>query len=247
VKSASRTPRHIHFPHESADYRKARNALLKEEMKLRRQVERVAAQRRALPPGGAIKEDYVFEAAGPDGKPTPVRLSELFEPGKDSLAIYSFMFGPERERPCPGCTHFLDALDGTARHIGQRLNFAVVAKSPLPRILAFAEERGWQRLRLLSTAGNNYDRDYFGDSTALPPAVRKQQEFKDGEEWDMPILNVFRRDGGTIRHRAPLRTARARPGISAQRPARPAVEHVRRRTRGPRRLPPQARLRLNEP
>ena len=63
-----------------------------------------------------------------------MRLSELFEPHKDTLAVYSFMFGPERERPCPGCTHFLDSLDGASRHIDQRVNLAVVAKSPLPRI-----------------------------------------------------------------------------------------------------------------
>lgn len=127
-------------------------------------------------------------------------MSELFAPGKDTLAIYSFMFGPERERPCPGCTHFLDSLDGATRHIKQRMNLAVVAKSPLPRILDFAKERGWRWLPLLSTAGNTYDRAYFGDSATLTPGVRKQQEFKDGEEWDMPIMNVFQRDGGVIRH-----------------------------------------------
>jgi predicted dithiol-disulfide oxidoreductase (DUF899 family) len=186
---------YLHIPGESAEYRAARNALLAEEMELRRQVERVAAQRRALPAGGVIPEDYRFEGEG-----GPAKLSELFAPGKDTLAIYSFMYGPERERPCPGCTHFLDGLDGMAEHIAQRINLAVVAKSPLPRILAFAKERGWRRLRLLSTAGNTYDRDYFGDSTALPVAIRVQQDFKDGVEWDMPMLSVFRHDGGAIRH-----------------------------------------------
>ena len=187
---------HLRFPGESAAYRKARNALLKEEMALRRGIERVAARRRALPSGGAIPEDYRFEGAA-----GPVKLSELFDPGKDTLAIYSFMFGPEREEPCPGCTHFLDELDGAAGHIAQRLSLAVVAKSPLPRILEFAKARGWHQLRLLSTAGNAYDRDYFGDSTALSPAVREQQDFEDGEEWDMPMLNMFHRDGDLIRHR----------------------------------------------
>jgi predicted dithiol-disulfide oxidoreductase (DUF899 family) len=191
---------HIQFPNESGAYRAARNALLADEIELRRQVERVAARRRKLPPGGAVPEDYVFEVAGPDDEPTRIRLSALFAPGHASLAIYSFMFGPERERPCPGCTHFLDALDGSVAHITQRVSFAVVAKSPLPRLLAFARERNWDHLRLLSTAGNSYDRDYFGDSTALPPAIRQQQDFKDGEEWDMPILNVFHRDGDGIRH-----------------------------------------------
>ena len=185
---------YLHFPNESAEYRRVRNSLLEEEMALRRQIERVAAQRRALPMGGTVPEDYRFEGA--EGS---TRLSALFG-AKDTLAIYSFMFGPERARPCPGCTHFLDGLDGSAPHILQRIAFVVVAKSPMQRLLDFACERGWRHLRLLSTAGNTYDRDYYGDSTALSPAMRHQQEFTDGEEWDMPILNVFRRDGSTIRH-----------------------------------------------
>jgi predicted dithiol-disulfide oxidoreductase (DUF899 family) len=186
---------HLRFPGESAEYRAARNALLAEEMELRRQTERVATQRRGLPAGGALAEDYRFE--GPGG---PMNLSELFAPDKDTLAIYSFMYGPERAEPCPGCTHFLDGLDGMVEHIVQQLSLAVVAKSPLPRLRAFAENRGWRRLPLLSTADNSYDRDYFGDSAGLPAAVRAQQDFKPGEEWDMPMLNVFRREGDVIRH-----------------------------------------------
>jgi predicted dithiol-disulfide oxidoreductase (DUF899 family) len=185
---------HLHFPNESAEYRRVRNALLEEEMALRRQIERVAAQRRALPPGGVVPEDYLF-----DGEEGPMRLSQFFR-GKDTLGVYSFMFGPERERPCSGCVHFLDALDGAAPHIRERLAFVVVAKSPLQRLLDLACERGWRHLRLYSTNGNTYDRDYFGDSSALAPAMRRQQEFKDGEDWDMPILNIFRRDGDAVRH-----------------------------------------------
>jgi predicted dithiol-disulfide oxidoreductase (DUF899 family) len=192
---------HLHFPNESASYRQARNALLQEEMELRRHIERVAQQRRALPEGGEVPEDYVFEGKRPSGRTGRMKLSELFAPGKDTLAIYSFMFGPERAEPCPGCTHFLDAADGAALHIAQRINFVVVAKSPLKRLLDLAKQRGWKNLRLLSTAGNTYDRDYYGDSTALSEALRDQQEFKAGEEWDMPILNVFRREeDGKIRH-----------------------------------------------
>jgi predicted dithiol-disulfide oxidoreductase (DUF899 family) len=186
---------HVHFPNESTEYRAARNALLQEEMALRRQVERVAAQRRRLPPGGAIPMDYTFDSAS--GR---VRLSQLFAPAKDTLALYSFMFGPERASPCPGCTHFLDAFDGAAEHIQQRINLYVVAKSPVARLQEFAQVRGWRRLRFLSTDDNTYDRDYFGDSTALTEEVRAQQGFKPGEEWDMPILNVFRRNGANIRH-----------------------------------------------
>jgi predicted dithiol-disulfide oxidoreductase (DUF899 family) len=187
---------HLRFPNESPEYRRARNALLDQEIELRRHLERVAAQRRALPPGGKVPHDYVF--AGVDG---PVRLSQLFAAGKPTLAIYSFMYGPERKRPCPGCTHFLDGLDGMTAHIEQSINFVAVAKSPLPRIMDFARERGWRRLRLLSTNDNDYNRDYFGDSSALTPAMRAQQDFKDGQEWDMPALNVFHHDGDGVRHR----------------------------------------------
>jgi predicted dithiol-disulfide oxidoreductase (DUF899 family) len=191
---------HLHFPGEDSIYRTTRNALLAEEIALRRQIERVNVQRRALPPGGRVREDYVFEGLGADGTPVPLKLSELFAPGKDSLAIYSFMYGPERKRPCPGCTHILDSFDGVARHASQGINLFIVAKSPLARLFAFARERGWAHLTFLSTAGNTYDRDYFGDSLGLTPAMRKQQDFKDGEEWDMPMLNVFRRDGDVVRH-----------------------------------------------
>ena len=190
---------HLQFPGESAAYRTARNLLLDEEIALRRHIERVIVQRRALPPGGLV-QDYVFEGLDDKGRPVPRKLSELFAPGKASLALYSFMYGPERERACPGCTHFLDSFDGVVRHASQRINIFIVAKSPLARMLAFARERGWAHLTFLSTAGNNYDRDYFGDSLALSPVMRRQHDFKDGEELDMPMLNIFRRDGASVRH-----------------------------------------------
>src|SRR5215208_5041268 len=108
------------FPGESAEYRAARDRLLEQEIELRRATEAVAAARRELPPGGAIPEDYAFEGAGPDGATVPVRLSELFAPGHDSLLVYSMMFprSPNDDRPgaadgaCPSCTALLDQLDG---------------------------------------------------------------------------------------------------------------------------------------
>jgi predicted dithiol-disulfide oxidoreductase (DUF899 family) len=191
------------FPGESTEYRAAREQLLEEEIKLRRIMETVAAARRELPPGGLVPEDYVFQGAGADGTPKDARLSELFASGKDSLVIYSFMFprdpGDERpgppagetallpleEGPCPSCVALLDQLDGAVEHVAQHANLAVVAKAPLPRVFTFAEERGWRRLRLFSSATNNYNRDYLGET----------------EEGDQrPMLNVFHRDGDTIRH-----------------------------------------------
>jgi predicted dithiol-disulfide oxidoreductase (DUF899 family) len=193
----------ITFPGESAEYRAARDRLLEREIEQRRAMEAVAAARRELPPGGVVPDDYVFQGATPDGRPTDVRLSELFAPGKDSLVIYSFMFprgyggdrpGPTsgrtallslEEGPCPSCVALLDQLDGAAGHATQRLNFAVVAKAPLPQVLTFAEERGWRHLRLLSSANTTYNRDYFGETA-------------DGSQ--VPMLNVFHRDGEAIRH-----------------------------------------------
>jgi predicted dithiol-disulfide oxidoreductase (DUF899 family) len=193
----------ITFPGESPAYRAARNRLLEQEIDLRRAMEAVAEARRGLPPGGRVKEDYVFQRAGVDGEPTDVRLSELFEPGRDSLVIYSFMFPrdpgdqtpgplagetarlPLAEGPCPSCTAFLDQLDGAAEHASQHLNLAVVAKAPLLRVLAFARERGWHRLRLLSSAGNSYNADYFGETT-------------DGIQ--RPMLTALYRERDVIRH-----------------------------------------------
>ena len=150
-----------------------------------------------------MPEDYVFQGTDSGGAPTDVRLSELFAPGKTSLAIYSFMYprdpgdrrpGPVRgqtarlpleEGPCPSCVALLDQLDGAAEHASQHLNLAVVAKAPLARLIAFGEERGWRQLRLLSSAANSYNRDYHAETA---------------EGAQRPMLTVFHRDGETIRH-----------------------------------------------
>src|SRR5665213_4344824 len=116
------------FPNESDAYRRARDALLEEEIELRRQIERIAAQRRTLPLGGRIPEDYVFE-----GEVGPVRLSHLFG-DHDTLITYNLMFGPRRERPCPACASLVSGLAGDARDIAQRGTSAVVAKSPITRL-----------------------------------------------------------------------------------------------------------------
>src|SRR5690349_14494755 len=110
---------HLHYPNEIVEYRAARNTLLDYEIALRAQIEAVAAKRRALPLGGDVAEDYVFERIGKTSMPEKVTMSELFGP-HDTLILYSFMYGPERELPCPGCTHMLDGLDGAARHLGER-------------------------------------------------------------------------------------------------------------------------------
>jgi predicted dithiol-disulfide oxidoreductase (DUF899 family) len=195
---SDRFPR-MAFPNESAEYRQARNTLLDAEIALRRQTEAVAAQRRALPPGGEVPEDFVFERIGANYRPERVRLSGLF--GEfPSIMIYSFMFGPERDSPCPGCTHLLDCIEGAARHVPQRAPLYVVARSPIARLAAWAHDRGWDHLKLMSTAGNSYNDHYYGNTAALTPEMRAARGYKPDENWDEPMLNVFRKDDATIRH-----------------------------------------------
>jgi predicted dithiol-disulfide oxidoreductase (DUF899 family) len=143
------------FPGETAAWRAARDELLGAERELRRQVEAVAAQRRRLPLGAVVPEDYVF-----DGETGPVRLSELFAPGQDTLVLYSFMFGGTETVPCPMCTSFLDGLNGQAAHITQRASLAVCARAPIADVLAYGRGRGWDALRLVSSAKNHFNRDF---------------------------------------------------------------------------------------
>jgi len=176
------------FPGESEQYRQARDELLRAELDLRRRVEEVAALRRRLPRGGTLPQDYAFEEGGSDlddrDTVRTVRLSELFA-DKDVLLLYNFMFGPKMEKPCPMCSSFIDGLNANARHLEQRIALAVVARSPIARIREFARPRGWRRLRLLSSAKNDYNRDYHGEEP-------------DGAQ--NPMLNVFVRRDGETRH-----------------------------------------------
>ncbi|MGE5722454.1 MAG: DUF899 family protein [Sphingomonadales bacterium] len=166
------------YPNEPAGYRAAREALLAEEIELRRHLERVAAQRRALPVGGTVPEDYAF--GNEDGGTT--RLSEMFG-AHDTLITYFWMYGPQRARPCPMCTNFLGPVDANARDIEQKAALAIIALSPVARQLAFARERGWKALRFYSSAGNRFADDYRG-------------LMEDGT--DTASLNVFVKRAGKV-------------------------------------------------
>ena len=178
------------FPGETDDYRQACDDLLQAEIELRRHIEAVAAQRRRLPLGGEVPTDYEFDgwdAAANAAR--PVRLSELFEDGKDTLFLYSFMFIPGEkglplEGPCPACTSIIDAIDGAVPHITQQINFAVVAKAPIERFRAHAQSRGWRHARLLSSANNTYNRDYQAE----------------GPDEQYAMATVFTRRDGRIHH-----------------------------------------------
>lgn len=188
------TPEQLHdvrFPGESDDYREARDDLLRAEIELRRAGEAVAAQRRQLPLGGAVPEDYEFEEWDiRTGAPRTVRLSELFDQGKDTLFLYSFMFidGPDGEplgSPCPACTSIIDAVAGQSRHLRQRINLAICAKVPVTRLRAHAFSRGWAPIRMLSSGQGTYNRDY-------------RAETPEGSQ--LPIATVFVRRDGAIHH-----------------------------------------------
>jgi predicted dithiol-disulfide oxidoreductase (DUF899 family) len=176
----------MNWPNESAAYRDAREELLQAEVELRRREEAVAAQRRALPIGGEVTGDYVFDS--PTG---PKRLAELFANGKDALYLYNFMFIPDDDgnplgRACPSCTSIIDGMDGVFRHLLDRIDVAVVAKAPLQQFKAWADERGWRFAPLFSSAGSTWNRDYHAEA-------------EDGAQ--LPIGHVFTREGDTVHHR----------------------------------------------
>ncbi|MFM9428145.1 putative dithiol-disulfide oxidoreductase (DUF899 family) [Variovorax sp. GrIS 2.14] len=167
------------YPNDSAEYRKARTALLTEEIELRRHIERVAAQRRALPPGGEARG---YEFKDENGKTLP--MVDLFG-AHDTLVTYFWMYGPERKQACPMCTSFLGAMDTPVRDLVQKVAIAVIGRSPVERQLAFARERGWRNLEFYATVGDDFARDYRG----LAP---------DGNEW--PALDVWVKRDGKVFH-----------------------------------------------
>lgn len=190
------------FPNESAEYRNARNALLEQEIALRRLTEAVAVQRRALPAGGKIPEDYEFEGLGAQGRPVKIRLSQLFREGSDSVVLYNYMFPryktdmrdaatsgetaklPKLEQPCPSCTGLIDQLDAAVPHFeAGGGTFAVVAKAPIDRLLGVARDRGWRHVRLLSSASApNFRRDYHCED-------------EEGQQGPMTLVFKRARDG----------------------------------------------------
>jgi predicted dithiol-disulfide oxidoreductase (DUF899 family) len=184
------------FPNESAEYRAARNSLLQREIDLRRQMEAVAAEVRQLPDGGQVPEDYVFQRMGAGGAPEAVSMSELFRDG-NTLMIYHYMFPrhsqderrgpatgsmaaiPLAQGPCPSCTALIDMWEGTMPHFeGLGGNLVIVAKAPIEQVTAFARDKGWKNVKLLSAAGTRFRKDYGGEDAQGEP---------------VPMMTVFKR------------------------------------------------------
>ena len=166
-----------HFPNESSEYRTARKSLLAEEIELRRHIERVASQRRALPTGGEIPQDFEFLS-----ETGPTCFSSLFG-GKSTLMIYSMMYGPQRKSPCPMCTSFLSACNGAAVNLRERAAIAVTARSPIERLKEFKAQRGFLNLSFFSDFSGDYTRTYVS-----------------AEDADVPGFSVFTRRNGSICH-----------------------------------------------
>ena len=167
------------FPGASAEYDAARTALLADEIEFRRSMTRLTERRRALPPGPVISKNYRFK----DEQAFEVGLLDLFG-DKNTLVTYFWMYGPQRERPCPMCTNWLGSVNGNAADIKQRVALKILGRSPVDRQYAFAQERGWRDLNFVQTVGD----DYAKDLGILTP---------DGNEY--PALVVFKRDGDTVR------------------------------------------------
>ena len=173
------------YPNESSEYRAARDALLMDEQELVNKVKALAARRRQLPPGGQLKEDYVFQWANEGRVGKKVKFSELFG-DKSTLLLYSFMFGPNWDNPCYSCTSLVDGFDRTAYQVTRNAAFVCIAKAPADRINAWAKKRGWSQIALVSGFESPYQADY-----------RCQGE-SDDKQW--PVMHVFRKQGGKILH-----------------------------------------------
>lgn len=171
--------RRTSFKGESDSYRAARTALLAEEIEFRRHMTRLVEQRQALPPGPVVEKNYRFK----DANGAEVGLLDLFG-DKQTLVSYFWMFGPQRERPCPMCTNWLGAVNGNAADIKQRVALKVLGRSPVARQVAFAQERGWHDLDFVQTVGD----DYANDLGLL-----------DDKGSDMAAIIVYKRDGDKVR------------------------------------------------
>jgi predicted dithiol-disulfide oxidoreductase (DUF899 family) len=184
------TYRQTNLANESPEYLAKREEIRLAEIELMRQRERVAELRRALPPG-AILQDYEFLEGPPslDNGDEPiqkVRLSELFTAPGRSLVIYQFMFGKKQTKACPMCTAWIDCINGIAHHLAHNIDVAIVAAADPATLRAFARDRGWNRLRLLSAGESTFKYDLGSE---------------DHEGNQDSTISVFTRDAdGTPRH-----------------------------------------------
>jgi predicted dithiol-disulfide oxidoreductase (DUF899 family) len=176
----------LRYPNESQKYREARDALLKEEQALIETKKALAAKRRKLPLGGELKEDYVFQWANEGKVGKQVKFSELFG-DKNSLILYSWMYGPSWDNPCPSCTSLMDGFDRAWYSVNQDAAFVSIAKAPAEKINKWATKRGWSQIPLLSGYESTFQADY------------KCQEPNDDDK-QQPVMHTFTKRDGKIVH-----------------------------------------------
>ncbi|MGH8457278.1 MAG: DUF899 domain-containing protein [Stenotrophobium sp.] len=141
-----------------AEWLAARRKLLLKEKRLTRLRDELAALRRELP-RVPVEKEYVFD--GPDGRQT---LAELFD-GRSQLVVYHFMFGPDWEAGCPGCSHWADSFDGVIVHLNQRdVTMVVASRAPYRRLAAYRKRMGWT-FKWVSSGGSDFNFDYQASFT----------------------------------------------------------------------------------
>jgi len=200
LKTVDGILRQTNLPNESAEYLVAREEVRLAEIELMRARERVAELRRALPKGAEIQDYEFLDCTLPNGRVSvgavsladgdepvrKVRLSELFSSPDRSLVIYHFMFGKKQTTACPMCTAWIDGYNGVAHHIAQNVDFAIVAAADPATLRAYARERGWHKLRVISA----------GDST-----FKSDLGSEDAEGNQDSTISVFTKESdGTLRH-----------------------------------------------
>jgi len=179
----------------------ARKAHLEREKEITRQFDRLRAERRRLPMV-KIEKNYVFD--GPNGNLT---LHDLFA-GRRQLIVYHFMFDPQWEKGCPGCTLFVDALGDLSMLNERNTTFAVISRAPLSKLNAYKALRGWT-LPMYSSFENDFNYDFHVtlDESVAP----REYNYRSGAELDLrfgadsfkgeqPGLSVFFRLNDDLFH-----------------------------------------------
>ena len=180
------------FPNETTDYREARNRLLDEEVRLREATERVAELRRCLPPGGRLKEDYLFERVTDAGQRESIPFVQLFG-HHDTLLLYTMMFGPDWDAPCPSCTCIVDSINANSRGVSESAAIAVVAAASAEQLAGWSRRRGWY-MNIVAGGDSSYVLDYAGFDTDDAAAVSCMNVFRKTDDgifhfWASEMLN----------------------------------------------------------
>jgi predicted dithiol-disulfide oxidoreductase (DUF899 family) len=175
-----------------------RKKLLAQEKELTKHCDRINAERRRLPMV-KIEKDYVFD--GPNGKQS---LKALFD-DRRQLIVYHFMFDPEWDKGCSGCTGYVDALGDLSMLNDLDTTFAVVSRAPLAKLEAYKAQKGWS-IPWFSSFGSDFNYDFhvtldekvtpiehnYLDKAELEKRSKDEPYFMKGEQHGLSVF--FRLD-----------------------------------------------------